>query len=485
MKAGSSQLVTSCEESHGPHSLQSISLFTVISRVLKLVRRKLAGQSRRNALVSASVGVLNPLLQLAATPFLFHRVGAASYGIWILIVSVVAASGLATLGLGEAATKYVAVYRGRNDTAGVIRVIRSIWTLYLALGFLAAVLLWAAAPILSETIFKAGAREMAEVVHVLRISAFGVFLRFLYGVAEAALRGHERYDVESTWAMANATGTTLMAVLCVGLGGGLTSLIVSSVAVMGLTAIGLAYSLCQVLGTGCWMAPLLHGESLKEVFGFGVYTWLQCVNGVVSQQLDRFVIASWLGVSAAGYYSACLQVVLTTNGILSRGCAFVFPLAAKYREQGNSAALLAIFEKAMILSTSIGWIFSSVLIIYGGDFLRLWMGAEFATHSTVVLQALALWNAFLASSIIPFYFLNATGHQRLNTLFGMISITTFRCSAFVLIPIAGLLGSSSCPPLHNNSKHRDQKHSRSDAPAEGHLVRRALHAVPDDDRQRP
>ena len=392
--------------------------------------------------MSALVGVLNPVLQLAATPFLFHRVGAASYGIWILIVSVVAASGLATLGLGEAATKYSGGLSRQERSTGALRLIRSIWTLYLVLGFLAAALLWAAAPLLSETIFRAEAGEIAEVVKVLRISAFGVFLRFLYGVAEAALRGHERYDVESTWAMVNSTGTTLLAVLCVSLGGGLASLVISSVAVTGFTALGLACSLCRLLRSARWMAPLFHAGSLKEVFGFGVYTWLQCVNGVVSQQVDRFVIASWLGVSAAGYYSACLQVVLTTNGILSRACAFVFPLAAKYREQGNSAALLALFQKGMILSTSIGWIFSSVFIIFGGDFLRLWMGAEFAMNSTAVLQTLAVWNAFLASSIIPFYFLNATGHQKLNTLFGVISTATFVFSALVLIPRAGLMGAA-------------------------------------------
>jgi O-antigen/teichoic acid export membrane protein len=55
------------------------------------------------------------------TPFLIGRLGADSYGLFLLVTSVSGFLGVMDLGLGQATVRYVAYYCGREDLAGINR----------------------------------------------------------------------------------------------------------------------------------------------------------------------------------------------------------------------------------------------------------------------------------------------------------------------------------------------------------------------------
>src|SRR6187549_4061724 len=51
------------------------------------------------------------------TPFILHQLGPTTYGLWILIGSVVGYGALLDFGIASAVTKYVAEYRARGEVA--------------------------------------------------------------------------------------------------------------------------------------------------------------------------------------------------------------------------------------------------------------------------------------------------------------------------------------------------------------------------------
>lgn len=407
---------------------------------LALIRRRAGGQSTRNAAVSGLSAMVNPVVQFVATPVIFHHLGAASFGIWALITSVIAVSGLASMGLGEAATKYVALYRARRDPSGVLRIVRGVWTLYLVLGAVTALGVFFAAPWIAGALFHLEGEMLAGATAALRVAALGIVIRFFYGVAEAAVRGYERYDVESTWTTLNSVSASVAALISVWLGGGLVEVVWVGVITTLVCAVGLGFALTRLAGSAKWAVPHVDRATIREVMGFGVFSWLQNVNGMVMLQLDRVVIGAWLGAAAAGYYSVCLQLVQTAHGVLSRASGFIFPLVVKHREEGNRPALWRLFKDGLLLTTIAGWLFSSVFVVFGHQFLALWMGAEFAAASGPLLVLLGVYNAFLATSIVPFYFLNATGREKQNTVLVALSTASFLGAAFFLIRAVGLIG---------------------------------------------
>jgi O-antigen/teichoic acid export membrane protein len=170
--------------------------------------------------------------------------------------------------------------------------------------------------------------------------------------------------------------------------------------------------------------------------------WLQTLNGIVLQQLDRLVIGALVGAVAVGYYSVCLQLVQTAHLVLSRASAFIFPLVVRYREENRKEMLWKLFKQGMILTTIAGWLMSGGLLVFGGNFLAVWMGPGFALKATLTLQILAIWSAFLATSIMQFYFLNATGNERLNTVLGGSSSVAFLIAGIFLIQSLGVTGAA-------------------------------------------
>ena len=101
-----------------------------------------------------------------------------------------------------------------------------------------------------------------------------------------------------------------------------------------------------------------------------------------------------------------------------------------------------LFKRGMILTTIIGWIMSGGILVFGGNFLALWMGPAFALKAALPLQILSVWTAFMATSIMPFYFLNATENERLNTLLGASSSCFFVLVAIFAIPSLGVAGAA-------------------------------------------
>src|SRR5438093_5375047 len=86
----------------------------------------LARRTISNAGWAGGCRVLVGLVSLITVPVFIHRLGATSYGIYVLIQSLLGVTGLFNLGFGEAAIKYVAEADGRRDTAAMMSYFRNV-----------------------------------------------------------------------------------------------------------------------------------------------------------------------------------------------------------------------------------------------------------------------------------------------------------------------------------------------------------------------
>src|SRR5271170_8225947 len=60
---------------------------------------------------------------LLLVPFTLHRVGAAGYGTWSILGTIIGLGWLLDLGVGSSVTKYIAEHRGRRDASQIRRVL--------------------------------------------------------------------------------------------------------------------------------------------------------------------------------------------------------------------------------------------------------------------------------------------------------------------------------------------------------------------------
>ena len=181
---------------------------------------------------------------------------------------------------------------------------------------------------------------------------------------------------------------------------------------------------------------------MREIFGFGVFSWVQALAGVVFNNADRLVVGAIMGTSALGVYAICVQATQPIHGITCAAFNFIFPHISARHEAGERDTLKHVFRVSTWANVGLVLLLSAPLILFARPFLTLWMGPSFAQQGYVVLTWLAVANACLGASVASHYLLLALGQARfvasVNVLGGVLSLG---CIA-LLMPRYGLPGAA-------------------------------------------
>lgn len=400
-------------------------------------------RSLRNATYSSLDYLLLPILWIIGTPILVSRLGTDQYGIWALANTFMGLSGVFAFGLGAATIKYVSKYRALNDEVSIVRVIRSTLTMYAVFGLVAGLIIFAAAPLLVTTIFsKIQGENVALAVAALRVGAFGIMVRFIDEVFHAGMHGFERYDLSAKISMVITVLIVSMNVGLVLAGFSVSEMLLASIIIIFTGALVKAFILKRQLVPNLVIAPLIDIPTLKEVFSFGIYSWVQSLSYILLSQADKFIIASLLGPSALTYYAVCLQLAQQIHTLISKAASFLFPLASVVQEQGDTKRLRSFYFKGIHLTTILGVAIGFPMFMLSHSILTLWMGQAFADEAAIILRILSFTFTLLVTSIVPYYYLNGTGFVRLNALFGLASGLIVSVTALLTIPILGVAGAA-------------------------------------------
>ena len=408
----------------------------------------MADRSARNAAYSAADYLLSPLLMIGAAPFLVARLGLAQYGIWMLVNALVGTAAVVPMGLGDATVKFVSSYRARGDGGGrgggggvhgVVRVVRSTLTVSALLGLLVAASAIASAPWLAGAVFKIASHDHDLAVRAIQLAGVGLVIRSIDSVFLATLRGYERYDLAAAVAMAVRIATIGGAVLLVTLGYGVVEILVCTLAVTLLGTLTQA-TLSRRLVQGLSLRPLLDRAALREVFGFGMYSWVQGLGGMIFSQVDVLLIGAILGSTQLAYYAVCVQLAQQVHALPAAAFSFLFPLVSGRSETSARSGLKALFGRYVAWNVLLAAALAAPLIFLGRPILTLWMGGEFAGHAYAVLAILALAYALISVNVVPHYTLLGLGQVRFVSLANLAGGVLSAIAVAALLPLIGLNG---------------------------------------------
>lgn len=402
-------------------------------------RSHLFQRGARNAFWNIFDYVVLPLLFLLATPFLVSRLGTEQFGIWMLVNALTGMLSVMHFGLGDATVKYVSTYRAREDWQGVVRVVRSTQTVYGCLGILSATAICLCAGSLAHHAFKIGPSHQGLAIEAIRIGGIGLALRFFNSVFAAALQGCERYDLSARVTIITKAATIGGIVAAVALGYGLEVVLWLSVLCAAGGAVALAF-VAKWLIPALRFWPMLNREALKEVFGFGFYSWLSAIAGTIFAQADVLLVGALLGTAAVTYYSVCQKLAMQVHAFLAAGSAFLFPMSSVAAEQGDLRQMHRIYTGALSLIAVLSAAIGVPLFLFSQSILTHWMGADFALRASGLLKILVFGYALLATSIVPYNVLNGTGRVRANMAFAWLTLAIVIAGIFALTPVTGLAG---------------------------------------------
>jgi O-antigen/teichoic acid export membrane protein len=332
------------------------------------------------------------------SPFVVHHLGNLTYGVWVIVMSLVAYMNLLDLGLRGAVTRFVSkgAAQANHDEASQT-VSGALW-----------LRLW-----ISVTIVCAGLVVSAGFNHVFAIpvelqqtariavlvTAVTVGINLLCGVFGGVLVALHRYDLTS---IVSILQTCLRAA-------GIVFLLRSGHGILALVLWDLFTSLIAntVIITLCFrIYPQLklifgppHRTTLKKLWNYSFYVFLINVAVQVTYYTDNVVVGAFLSPAAVTFYAIGGLLIGYVRNIVSAMTTTFTPLASTFEAQGRQHNLRQLLihgtQAALLVSLPI----EAALFFRGHTFIRLWMGAQYAQPSGTVMQILLLSVLFSSANV--------------------------------------------------------------------------------------
>jgi O-antigen/teichoic acid export membrane protein len=360
----------------------------------------------------------------------------------VLASAAVTSGILLSAGFGDAALKYIAAYRGNKDHAGVERTVRTLLGINLALGTTVAALLWLLIPVLVSHLPNVSPELRTSYQRALGIGCILLVVKAVESVFICAQRAYERYDIAARFTIATRVATIGAAVGVAAFRRGTVMIMILTLLVALISVVLQAHAVRRRLAIHS-LLPSLQRASVRQLFSFGAFSWIQGLTGLLTGQADRFLVGYLLGTHALAYYSICVQVALPIHGVAAAGLQVLFPYLAARLDVLSISAMRQKFQTAFAANVALV-AFLAAPVIFGSRYiLRLWLGQEFAMQASVALSVTACGFALLGLNVTGFYMFMAMGRIKLLALVNVVGAAAMLAAIAALAPRFGIVGAAA------------------------------------------
>ncbi len=313
------------------------------------------------------------------------HLGQTTLGIWDFAWSFVAYFGLVQLGMGSSISRYVALYRAKDDAGGLSRSVSTIAVFQRSVGWLALVLAvvsaWWILPLFDTQLGEAlgMARWVllflgAEVAMTISLSVYG-----------AVIVGCHRWDLHNT---ISAVAYALVAFGMIGvllLGGGLPVLALVHCAVMVGSEVVRWRVACQVCPELRIDRRLASWSDFKEQGRYSIKSLIPSISNLFSNQALNLLITAFLGPASLAVFSRSRSLMAALGTLAVKFGMIVVPTASALQAKNDQQALRSTLLATPAIISSLVLPVLIALGVLGDCLIRLWMGEAYVLPGLVVI----------------------------------------------------------------------------------------------------
>jgi O-antigen/teichoic acid export membrane protein len=388
------------------------------------------------------VGQVAPMgVALFAIPMLIRHIGTDRFGILTIAWMVVGYFSLFDLGLGRAMTNLVAQSLGGNRQDDLPAIVWTANGVMAVMGIVGAIALAALSPLLTYSILKIPSSLQQETLHSLFLLSISVPLVISTAGFRGILEAQQKFGLLNFVRIPMGVATFLAPVVVLPFTTSLTALI-------GALVIARAIFFIAYFALALREMPALRHRFgfdkalLRPLFSFGGWMTISNIVSPMMVYVDRFLIGSILSIVAVAYYATPYEVVTKLLIVPGALVGVLFPAfsTAMVADPRHGAMLYRRATKYVGL-----FLFPCVFafILFGHDFLQIWLGHEFALHSTRVLQILSIGVFANALAFIPFALIQGVGRADITGKLHLLELPFYLMAVWILTKRFGIEGTAA------------------------------------------
>ncbi len=398
----------------------------------------------KSILVNTSSNIFVLFLKIAVTfvmaPILVLNLGNYDYGLWEMIGSVVGYMGMLDLGMGPAISRYAAKARSEKNDIDLQQVFSSSLVFMVLIGLLLmfAFVLWGT--YFPDSIAQEG-QETERYTFLLMILAAQMLFIFPGRVAESYLEGFQRYQLKNNIIIVNTIVGSSILYFNITPENGLILL----AAINGLGA-AIKYVIYFYLLSRADVAGVsfkfgnYNLSKLRELIRFGLKSLIQGISTRIENATDTLVIGYFLGPAMVPFYSIPANLV---NYIRTLGhtLTHVFmPVFSGMLSSDHDELIRKTYVQGSKYCIAVVSLISVGAVVFGGVFIEIWMGVEYAKEATAIIAVL------VAFTVLPFFdpfssrYLTAIDKHSIFAKWAPVSAVINLIASCILIQSYGILG---------------------------------------------
>jgi O-antigen/teichoic acid export membrane protein len=394
----------------------------------------------RNTFINLIAQTMPLLVAMIAIPFVVRGMGTERFGLLSMAWVVMGYFTIFDLGLGRATTKYVAEALGRDEGSQISQIIWTAVTFQAILGFAGAIALLGMTDVLVGSVLKIPPQLLGEARDTFHLLAFAIPVVLVSSSFSGVMEAAQRFDLENAVKIPSSTLTYLLPLVGLSLGFGLPGIVI-------LILLARFGALLAFMVMSHIFVSKLGGYSISFrlfacLFAYGGWVTISNIVSPVLVYLDRILIGSLITIAAVAYYTAPFEAVTRLSIISTSLTTTLFPAFSSLNGVSDKQKLGIIFGRSIkyiLLATGPIVI---VIILFAKEILQIWLGSDFATESTVVMQVLAFGILINLLAYAPFALLQGIGRPDLPAKFHLIELIIYVGLAWISVSEFGIDGAA-------------------------------------------
>jgi O-antigen/teichoic acid export membrane protein len=377
---------------------------------------------------------------LFCIPVLIRGLGKERFGVLALAWSLIGYAGLFDFGLGRALTQLVARKLGNGEESDIPNLVWTSLVLMLLLGLLGTLLLILFSPWLVRHVLNIPVALQPETLDSFYLLALSVPVVITSVGLRGLLEAHQRFDFVNALRIPMGVFSFAGPLLVLPFSKSLTAVVM--VLVGGRVAAWIAHLLlCIRVIPALLDRVTFERATVVALLRFGGWMTVTNIVGPFMVTFDRFLIGSLISITAVAYYVTPYELITKIWVIPGALISVMFPaFSTSFAQDARRTSIL--FDRTLKLTFLTLFPLILLIVVFARKGLDMWLGADFATHSTHILQWLAAGVFINSLALVPFTFLQGAGRPDITAKVHLLELPVYMLLLWWLVRRWGIEGAA-------------------------------------------
>ncbi len=330
--------------------------------------------------------IASTLIQLLYTPFMIGKLGQSEYGLYSLINSVIGYLTILDLGFGNAIVVYTAKYRAQKKYEEEKKLHGMFFIIFTIIGIISGIIgliLFLNVNNLFGSTMNSVELHKAKIM--MLILTFNLVISFVFSIYSSILNAYEKFVYQKLISILNTLLRPIIMIPLLLLGYKSISMVVV-ITILNIIVLISNYIYCRKKLNVKIKYRGFDKVLFKTILGYSIWLFLGSIVDKVNWSVDQFVLGAVSGTIAVSIYSvasALNQLFLNLSTAISN--VFLPKMAKLVAEKVSNEELTNEMIKVGRIQYFILFLACSGFVLFGKEFIILWVGKEFVESYYVAL----------------------------------------------------------------------------------------------------